>query len=159
MIARKYEHRETEAQALVANFGTKPFSPQVEEDALKAIAEGLRATKWVRQRDKDGRTINVEVPDHALRGALGVKVIEHNIGKPLQRSAHADLTPPGASNDDGGAFWRALLDDPDARASLRATAIQMADTADRLKPVDVIATAGKLDFGGKPEYPSAASKR
>jgi hypothetical protein len=131
---------------------------QVEEAAL-ALVGALKATKTARRRSGGGMIDYVEEPDHALRIVAATKIVEFGRGKAVSMNLTADLTPKGGEVSDGQEFMKALMADPEARAALRDTALKIADTADRMKPVEVVATVPKSEKGAKSESLSGGSKR
>jgi hypothetical protein len=142
VIARRYESTDARALALVSQMGTKPFSDDVEKEAIEAVGAALRATKRVRQRNNDGDIIYVDIPDHPLRAAVGIKIIEHNLGKPLQRTINANLPPPGGGSSTTASddLLNLLLAAPDAAVEIVAKLQEAAQKAKRVDPVDVTAT-------------------
>jgi hypothetical protein len=98
---------EAKAVALVER-ALKVFPDEIEEEAKNALRDGLRAMKNVRQRDSGGQIVYVQVPDMTMRVAVAIKILEFNIGKPVNRTITADATPGGRRSDE--ATSRELLD-------------------------------------------------
>lgn len=63
--------------------------------AREAILGALTATKWVRT----GKDTWAEVPDHAIRGPVGLKFAEHFIGKAVER---VEVSTAGADGQQSG---------------------------------------------------------
>lgn len=142
MLAGRYSEVDAQAAALAARCNQAPFPQEVEDEAKLVLAACLRATKRARERNPDGDIIYVDIPDNAIRAAVAVKIIEHNIGKPVTRSIVANLTPPGtgAAASTGDDLLQLLLAAPDAAADIVAKLQKAAEKAKKAVPVDVTAT-------------------
>lgn len=114
---------------------TPVFSAEVERDAIDAIAAGLKATKRVRVR-KDGHIHYEDIPDTQFRALLGLKVIEHQVGKPIARTITADVTP-GRGHGGADSFFAQLASDPSTVRSMQETLTKMADAAEKAKPIEI----------------------
>jgi hypothetical protein len=139
VIARRNEDLKTGVNAMVAACGVKPFAEDVEVLAKQRVAEALNATKRVRERNPDGDIIYVDIPDHPIRAAVGIKIVEHNLGKPVTRAIHAHLTQPGskAEADAGDTLLQLLLAAPDAAASIVEKLQIAAQKAKKAEPVEI----------------------
>ena len=85
------------------------ISGQMEETALRVLEEAMGATAWVRgpKQKEGGQREYVEVPDHALRIAAAVRVIEWRRGKP---AAQLTITPPPGGASPQPRDFRSLMD-------------------------------------------------
>lgn len=97
---------ESRVSALAAKVGAV-FPPEVEERAKAELADALNATRTKRERDDKGVIHWVEVPDRPMRVAVAVKILEFNVGKPVNRTITADVSP--GSNQSGAMTAEDLL--------------------------------------------------
>lgn len=87
------------------------ISSELEQKALVAIAEALNAEVYVRAaRGKDGIEYRA-VPDHAVRLAAGVKLLEFSRGKPATTLA---LVPAPKANTASQSINDLIRNDPEA---------------------------------------------
>jgi hypothetical protein len=144
---------ESKATALSASVKTV-FAPEIEELAKQRIADCLNATKRVRQRGEDGSIIYVDIPDHQLRGAMAVKVIEFNVGKAVSRSIVADVTPHAGRNAPGSiedGLLALLLANPEESADVVAKLREAAKKVRPSHPPEIVV------FEENPQPPEAQS--
>lgn len=99
------------------------------EKARKALLEGLEATKWVRV----GPGAWEAVPDYQVRSAVGAKILEWKIGKPVEtvrtettQQLEAHLTPAD--------LGRMLADNRALAGEILDSIIQSAKT---VQPIEV----------------------
>lgn len=119
------------------------LAPAFTNDDRDLAKETLRAccgaTRRVRERNPDGDLIYVDVPDHAVRLAAGVKILEWTVGKPIARSIHAELPDPSraAASTTGDDLLQLLLAAPDAAADIVSKLQAAAAKAKRSEPINV----------------------
>jgi hypothetical protein len=117
------------------------------ELAKATLKECCTATRRVRA-GKDpttGSFLYADVPDHPVRLAASVKIIEWSIGKPIARTVQATFTPTagagGAAN--GEDLLNLLLSAPDAAVDIVEKLKRAAEKAKRAEPVEIAVTPGK----------------
>ena len=110
----------------------KVFQDGDVEEAKETIRECLRASRTVRKgRDAGGHIIYEEVADYPIRLTAGIKILEWAIGKPINRTVTANLTPPG---NDEAASKPSLADLVMANAQQTANILsKLLDEAQRSK--------------------------
>ncbi len=118
----------TAAGAIAAQI-SPVFPSEVEEKAKIRLAEALDATRRVRKRNEDGTVGYEDVPDMPIRTAVALKIIEFNVGKPVQRSANLtpDAPTPASSQDQ---LLGMLLENPEAAQTVLG---KLGEAAEKLK--------------------------
>lgn len=122
-----------------------PAFEQEDLDLAKATLKACcTATRRVRagKDPQTGAFTYADVPDHPVRLAASVKIIEWSIGKPVAASVQMTIGPgPGqsatASQDD---LLQLLLAAPEAAADIVGKLKDAAARAKRAQPVEVMVT-------------------
>lgn len=127
-MSSRLERAITAAGAIAASI-SPVFPQEVEEKAKARLAEALDATRRVRKRNEDGSVGYEDVPDTPIRTAVALKIIEFNVGKPVQRSANLtpDAPPPASTQDQ---LLGMLLENPEAAQTVLG---KLGEAAEKLK--------------------------
>lgn len=115
------------------------FPPGTEDQAKQEIAAMLKATKVKRVRDEHGVIQWREVPDYPMRYTAAVKILEFNVGKPVNRTITADVSPgfnqAGASSVDD--LFQLLCGAPETAAEILEKLKKAALKAKRRESVEI----------------------